>query len=445
MYTLAKIRTLSTIIKNETRRFFNTGARIDEVIQAIIDHIDYLGQEGVGSLWEIGDGNILQPKKYRTFTIKKANEVNVAGGSTDKFLNEQGDFTTIQTSTIGVTYEDLLGLINNNELIPSSSYRITNYTTTTSQTDTVSAGHDFDIIVTALSTNELSETASCVRKEGDIYFTNAKLEAWGIKYSINNDVNRFAWADTVNGKGVIYYMKDEWGNECPYDFKNIQFKKSDVFLYTFGGTTDDSLAGGCRQNIMLAYMSSSVITLNFNTFGVNCYYNTFGNSCIFNTFGDNCNNNTFGNNCYYNTFGDNLSSNTFGNSCYYNTFGDYCSSNTFGNNCYYNTFGNYCQSNNFYDGTSGTTKKNYIRYIILEDGCRWNNFYSELTTSSASYLQRIRIKGLQHTTATDIQIGLFATNTNYEWLICYTSGGVLKQYSPNEEINNLLPLIYAGL
>jgi hypothetical protein len=27
------------------------------------------------------------------------------------------------------------------------------------------------------------------------------------------------------GKGVIYYMKDEWGNELPYDFKNIVYKK----------------------------------------------------------------------------------------------------------------------------------------------------------------------------------------------------------------------------
>jgi len=32
-------------------------------------------------------------------------------------------------------------------------------------------------------------------------------------------------ADTNEGKGVIYYMKDEWNNECPYDFKNIQFKR----------------------------------------------------------------------------------------------------------------------------------------------------------------------------------------------------------------------------
>ena len=130
------------------------------------------------------------------------------------------DFISNATS---ITRENLLALIDSNKLIPSSDYRITNYTTTTAQADTASAGHDFDIIVTALSTNKLSENAKCVRKSDDTYFENAKLEAWEIKYCINNDTSRFAWADTVNGKGVIYYMKDEWGNECPYDFKNIQF------------------------------------------------------------------------------------------------------------------------------------------------------------------------------------------------------------------------------
>ena len=140
-----------------------------------------------------------------------------------------------------------------------------------------------------------------------------------------------------------------------------------------------------------------------------------------------------------------MSFNTFGSHCYSNTLGDNCNNNTFGNNCYYNTFGDSCKSNNFYTGTSGATKKNYLRYIVLEDGCSYNNFYSELTTNNSSYLQRIRIKGLEHTTATNTQILLPATNTNYEWIICYTSGGVLKQYCPNEEINNLLPLIYAGL
>ena len=117
-----------------------------------------------------------------------------------------------------VTHEELLNIITNNELIPNSSYRITNYTTTTAQDDTISAGHDFDVIVTALSTNKLSEDAKCVRKSDDTYFTNANLEAWEIKYCIDNDTSRFAWANTTNGKGVIYYMKDEWNNECPLRF-----------------------------------------------------------------------------------------------------------------------------------------------------------------------------------------------------------------------------------
>ena len=46
-----------------------------------------------GDLWELNDGDILQPKENKTFTIKKAYEVDPESGSTDKYLNEQGDFT----------------------------------------------------------------------------------------------------------------------------------------------------------------------------------------------------------------------------------------------------------------------------------------------------------------------------------------------------------------
>ena len=81
------------------------------------------------------------------------------------------------TLNTDILYADLLALINNNELTPNSRYRITDYTTTTAEVNTASAIHDFDIIVTALSTNELSETASCVKKADDIYFANSKLES----------------------------------------------------------------------------------------------------------------------------------------------------------------------------------------------------------------------------------------------------------------------------
>ena len=35
----------------------------------------------------------------------------------------------------------------------------------------------------------------------------------------------------TRGKGVIYYMKDEYDNECYYDFKNIQFLRKGVDIY----------------------------------------------------------------------------------------------------------------------------------------------------------------------------------------------------------------------
>lgn len=50
------------------------------------------------------------------------------------------------------------------------------------------------------------------------------MNAWELKYCLDNDKELFAWADT-NGKGVIYYMKDEFGNEAPYDFKNVMYAR----------------------------------------------------------------------------------------------------------------------------------------------------------------------------------------------------------------------------
>ena len=45
MKPINEIRALFNVIKTETRRWFNTGARIDEVGQEILDHIEYLEQQ----------------------------------------------------------------------------------------------------------------------------------------------------------------------------------------------------------------------------------------------------------------------------------------------------------------------------------------------------------------------------------------------------------------
>ena len=127
-----------------------------------------------------------------------------------------------------ITYSELLALANGGQLTPGTWYRITDYQCTTTQDGTQSAGHAFDIIVRADDASRLNENAFAAHHEGDTYFQDCDLEAWVLKYCVTNDTNRFAWADAENGKGVVFYMKDEWSNECGYDFKNILFANSGV-------------------------------------------------------------------------------------------------------------------------------------------------------------------------------------------------------------------------
>lgn len=124
-----------------------------------------------------------------------------------------------------IEYLSLLNLVNSKQLKKGQEYKIIDYTFTTTQENTESAHNDFDIIVTADTEDTLSEDARACKKEGDEYFANSNLSSWELKYNIFNDVEKYAWADTENGKGVIYWMKDEFGNEAGYDFKSALFGK----------------------------------------------------------------------------------------------------------------------------------------------------------------------------------------------------------------------------
>lgn len=164
-----------------------------------------------------------------------------------------GETVVVTPDMTEIEHAKLLEMVNGDEdvngvvqsLVPGAKYRITDFVTTipsdykqthntipnqfdilgrnSENNKITSAGHSFDIIVTALTEHSLSEDAKACMHKGDDYFDNSNLDAWELKYCINNDKTRFDWADDVNGKGVIYYMKDEHGNECPYDFKNILY------------------------------------------------------------------------------------------------------------------------------------------------------------------------------------------------------------------------------
>ena len=128
---------------------------------------------------------------------------------------------------INVLYDELVELRDDAQLVPGQKYRIIDYETIINNHMLYyqTGGHRFDIIVTALDNGVLSEDAKATCHDEDQYFAGSNLSAWKIKYTIDNDPNKFDWADDENGKGVIYQMIDEFNNDFPYDFKNIKMRR----------------------------------------------------------------------------------------------------------------------------------------------------------------------------------------------------------------------------
>ena len=141
-----------------------------------------------------------------------------------------------------ISWSDLIVARDKGNLVPGQQYRIIDYTTKIYDDGFwATAGHDFDVIVEAISNNELSEFAKAAPRAGDTYFSGCNLSAWELKYCIDNNDNRFEMiADTQNGKGVIYYMKDERNNEAPCDFKNVLYKINNKNYYIFSCYNTDN-------------------------------------------------------------------------------------------------------------------------------------------------------------------------------------------------------------
>ena len=271
--------------------------------------------------------------------INSKQDALTAGENINIENNVISAITNVKLS-LNTTWAELKAIRDNSQLVPGQQYRITDYTCTTTDVATKSAGHVFDIIVTADDESTLNEVVRAVKHDGDEYFANSDLSAWKIWYCLDNDTNRFAWADSTNGKGVIYRMIDDLNNDVPYDFKNIQFyrqwdsnkslwstipqSKTGVPCYTFSSDGDSStveftdmslsISNNVYSNIIKKYINIGKQTLNnICFFGHSCYANYFGSNCFYNTFGTGCDTNTFGYRCNTNSFGYGCAFNTLAN------------------------------------------------------------------------------------------------------------------------------------
>lgn len=141
------------------------------------------------------------------------------------------------SAPISTTYSALKSLKDSSGLAIGQKYRITDFVSVFDETGITSANHPFDLIVEANSNNGFSEIAIAIQHVGDDYFANQNLGAWQVNYCFDNDTKRFPQASS-SGKGFIYYLKDEYGNEACYDFKNALFQLSNSDYDFITGTVN---------------------------------------------------------------------------------------------------------------------------------------------------------------------------------------------------------------
>lgn len=259
------------------------------------------------------------------------------------------------------------------------------------------------------------------------------MNAWELKYCLDNDKELFAWADT-NGKGVIYYMKDEFGNEAPYDFKNIKYARRYVsnvsnsilnnlkgkyigeadyyaitttaqvqYFYTFddGAGADSSLFGSSAYNTIETWIVdgqkqlNNIVTNNAtnNRFGANTHDITISNNCIgCEISGDN--NLFYGANSIKGVFrqctiigvtgltseglrtsiGNQPNGVKINGNCYDLNFGNNLANAEFDGGCMSITFGNYCSGIKIGRGCNTITFGQYCVDITIGKSCNTITF-----------------------------------------------------------------------
>lgn len=373
-------------------------------------------------------GDVLYPKiADYSVTVNK-----IADGAVTKEKLSKDVFEEVTT----ISHSQLVFLRDSGNLIPGHQYRITDYQCTTTQEDTQSAGNQFDIIVTADSTNKLNEKARACLHDGDTYFKDSNLSAWQLWYCLDNDTSRFAWADDRLGKGVIYRMIDEWNNDCPYDFKNIQFRRwkitkasvsslvgtylaiediPDIDLeidisdhkmcYTFsylGDLSDDKEYSLATPEDASIFGNTLELRSEENLHGVRNnnikYYidvNSDGsepvqilNNIVFLTYRRaayyGCYSNSFSVNCFKNSFGNSCSNNSLLGPCFKNLFGDFCENNSFGYDCNCNIFGISCTCNSLGIKCYSNFLNDSCTDNLFGNCCSYNSFGNKCCNNSFS-------------------------------------------------------------
>lgn len=336
------------------------------------------------------------------------------------------------------TYAELKALRDAGQLKAGAFYRITDYMTTTTQENTQSAGHQFDVIVLALDGGRLSEKAWAAHHDGDEYFKDNNLSAWQIWYCLDNDENRFEWASPSDGikrkvalslygysdftayrvpasdtevNGMMLYAWSQGGGPGQMRYSDTLDITSESKVYSSSGDVDDSAS--FIVDITEVDKGKGVIYRMIDEFNNDIPYDfknilffindefkyTFGESSDlggksvsnsvkphysseskqslnFIHFGVRGSRNSFGENCHNIQFTVSNNDNIFGNGCNNITLGAYAYDNTFGFNCANIIIDSACSSNTFGANCFNDTVDSGIVGSTLLAGCRNVRLYA---------------------------------------------------------------------
>ena len=175
--------------------------------------------------------NAVTTDKIANLSITLAKIANGAIGTlkiADNSITEAKLQTTLKTKLFnydivgGYSYAQMKSFVDSGALLPQHRYLMYFQTKTNPNNNAYQAvtGNLWTIVLTAISAREFAPEVEVYSYSRSQHSDVSKWKAW---YSFDNNTNNFPWADP-NGQGVIYRLIDEYGNDCPYDFKSIQFK-----------------------------------------------------------------------------------------------------------------------------------------------------------------------------------------------------------------------------
>jgi len=403
--------------------------------------------------------------------LKAAIEKHTEDKPSTQIMNQaiQHAMESLDTSNLTeITHGELVLLRNAGGLVPGRNYRITDFVTITNSAGSTASIpftsdlNPFDLIVTATSASTLSEDARVIQHEGNTYFKNCNLSAWQIKYSLDNDVQRFSWASTESGKGVIYWMRDEFGNEAPYDFKNILFKRK---VNTTGHSSATGEDGWCftfnyfdqLSPVQVVHNGHDIVEHNGHDMtvraagddGIRCFGNKVQAFCNYSQKGQAthalpnivllnasgyqvpvCANNIFGVNCRTITLNPQSKDNVFGGECQQIELGAYARHNVIGNYCCYIAGGYALYYNNIGAGCWNIDIGEYARQLTFHSSVL---YASTPAGTSSSYVKNCEVMGGSYGNSSEKGAIPFAAGADYPQVAYKAQDGSIKVADASSE------------